>query len=673
MKTLPIPGFLRTDLGRARFLLAIFILSSAIGMVWLVAQTYAIHKLKRGVGDTWFHTADGRRWFRLDEQRADVPIGAIAPYLQQAFVAVEDHRFFHHPGVDPIALGRAVVRNVREPGTVEGGSTITQQLARTLFLSNRKSYGRKLREAILSVMIETELTKEQILELYLNRIFLGAGIYGVEAMSRRVFDKPAKFLTLPESALIAGLARAPATLSPWNNLDAAIARSHIVLARMRETGLISATQEAEAKRAVLRIRPYRDPSAGRHGYAKDYLRQRFRDNFGGDHPPDWRVNTTFVAELQDIAEHAVSNGLQRFGRDQLQGALVAIDPATGHVLALVGGRDYQRSTFNRASRSKRQPGSAFKPFVFAAALERGFSPVSTLSGLESLQPQGEEEWTPRNASTATPDALSLRAALLESNNRAATMLQQKVGTWRVLSVANKAGLQDLPDVPSLALGTGLVTPLDLTAAFSMFPNGGFAVRPRGIVKVVDDNGSTALENETERERAISAPVAYQMVTMLSDVLDRGTGAAARRLGVSFPAGGKTGTTDDFKDAWFVGFSSSLVVGVWVGFDQPKTIAAEGFGARYALPIWADFMRRAARLRPPAAFERPPGLKEETLCRISYVRPVEGCPTYVEFFKDGDDLPNQLCQLHRGTIRQRVTRTVQGWAAELGRKIKGIFR
>src|SRR5688572_15641078 len=229
----------RTDLGRAKYLLYAVIVVAAIGFAWFARQSYAVYQLTRGVGDTWFHTADGRRWFRLDEQRQDVPIAAIAPHLQQAFVAVEDHRFYLHPGLDPIALGRAVFRNVREPGTVEGGSTLTQQLARTLFLSNRKSYVRKAREAVLSVLIETQLSKQQILELYLNRIYLSAGTYGVEAMSRRVFGKAAKDLSLAESALIAGLARAPATLSPWSNLDGAVARSHTVLARMRQEGFIT--------------------------------------------------------------------------------------------------------------------------------------------------------------------------------------------------------------------------------------------------------------------------------------------------------------------------------------------------------------------------------------------------------------------------------------------------
>jgi len=666
-------AWLRSDLGRAKYLLYAFIIVSTIAFGWLATQSYAVYRLTRGVGDTWFHTSDGRRWFRLDEQRHDVPIAEIAPHLQHAFVAVEDHRFFLHPGVDPIALGRALFRNVRAGGSRQGGSTLTQQLARTLFLSNRKSYGRKAREAAIAFLIEVQLSKQQILELYLNRIFLGAGIYGVEAMSQRVFGKPAKSLTLAESALIAGLARAPAALSPWSNLEEARARSHVVLARMRDERFITDAEYRAALQAPLRVRPYRSDSDSRHGYAKAYLRQRFRDEFGGDHPPDWRVQTTFVAELQDAAEAAVQKGLLRTGKPQLQAALVAIDPATGNILALVGGRDYQKSAFNRASRSRRQPGSAFKPFVFAAALERGMSPVSTLTGLNQIAPQGPDEWTPRNVHDDAPDELTLRAALIESNNRAATLLQQQVGTGRVLRVASNAGLDDLPDVPSLALGSGLVTPLAITTAFSMFPNGGVRVQPRDIVRVRDADGGTAFEQRVETERVIAPEVAFQMVSMLEDAVDRGTGSGARQLGIRFPIGGKTGTTNQFKDAWFVGFSSSVVVGVWVGYDDPKPIGAEGYGGRYALPIWADFMQRAARLRPPLEFERPAGLAEETLCAISYRKPVDGCPIYTEYFKEGDDVPDRLCILHPGSIRQRLTRTVQGWMSEAGRRIRGIFR
>ena len=646
---------------------------SAIAIVWLFRQGYAVDRLTRGVGDTWFLAADGKRWFRMDEDRQDVPLAQIPDHLQHAFIAVEDHRFFRHPGVDALALGRAVVRNVTSPGTVEGGSTLTQQLARTLFLSNRRSYGRKAREAVLALMIEARLSKRQVLELYLNRIYLSAGVYGVETMSRHLFGRPARQLTLAESALIAGLARSPAGLSPWTNLDGAVARSHVVLARMRQEGFITTAQEQAARAARIRIRPYPGSAHPRAGYAKEFLRQRFRDQFGGDHPPDWEVHTTFARELQAIGEAAVGDGLRRFGRPDLQAALVAVEPQSGNILALVGGRDFRTSQFNRATRSRRQPGSAFKPLLYAAALERGFSPVSVLEGLATMRPQGPEEWAPRNASGETPDRLTLREALLESNNRAATALQQQVGSRTVLRLASDVGLRDLPDVPSLSLGTGLVTPLELTTAFAMFPNGGFAVQPRGILRVVDADGGTAWHEGVSPERVISPETAFQMVSMLTDVMERGTGAAARQWGVRGPVGGKTGTTNDFKDAWFVGFSPGIVVGVWIGFDSPRTIAPEAYGSRFALPIWADFMRQTQRHRPARAFPPPDTLRDEPLCRVSYLRPVEGCPTYTEYLKEGDQVPGRLCPVHTGSVKQRVRRAVEGFFSGLGRRIGRIFK
>ncbi len=657
----------------AAVIFAALVIFAAFAVTWLLRQGYAVHRLTRGVGDTWFLAADGRRWFRMDEHRRDVPLAEIPEHLQHAFIAIEDHRFYSHPGVDPIALGRAVVRNLRQPGTVEGGSTMTQQLARTLFLSNKKTYGRKVREAVLALMIDGQLTKDQVLELYLNRIYLSAGVYGVETMSRHLFGRPAKQLNLAECALIAGLARAPAALSPWSNLEGARARSRVVLSRMRDEGFITESQEREALGTSLRIRPYPGASDPRGGYAKEYLRQQFREQFGGDHPPDWEVRTTFVPVLQEVAEQAVRSGLARFNDPELQAALVAIDPRTGNILALVGGRDFAQSQFNRASRSRRQPGSAFKPLLFAAALENGYSPVSLIDGLTTIAPQGPDEWAPRNADGETPDVLTLRAALLESNNRAATALQQRVGSRPVLRLASHVGLHDMPDVPSLSLGTGLVTPLELTAAFATFPNGGLAVTPRAIVRVSDADGGVALDNPVRSERVVSVQTAYQMVSMLGGVIDHGTGAVVRRAGLNFPVGGKTGTTNDFKDAWFVGFSSNLVVGVWVGFDQPRTIGRDAYGSRYAAPIWIDFMRRAARTRPPEAFDAPIGLKETTLCRISYLRPVEGCPTYTEYLKSEDKVPGGLCTIHRGTIKQQVRRAIEGLFSEVGKKIRDIFR
>ncbi|HVD93042.1 MAG TPA: PBP1A family penicillin-binding protein [Vicinamibacterales bacterium] len=657
----------------ATVLYACIVTLTAIAVVWSMRQGWAVYKLRRGVGDTWFLSADGRPWFRMDEQRRDVPLAQISPDLRNAVISVEDHRFYHHPGIDPIGFSRALWRDVRG-GRLEGGSTLTQQLARTLFLSNRQTIGRKAQEAVIALLLEQELSKNQILELYLNRIYLSGGVYGVETMSRNLYGKSASGLTLPEAALIAGLIRAPSALSPWSNLDGALDRSRVVLQRMQAEGYITAAQERAAAQVKPRIRSYPGAVEAEAGYAKEFLRQQFRDRFGGDHPPDWEVRTTFYPDLQNAAEHAVENGLRRMGNADLQAALVAIDPATGDVLALVGGRDFRQSQFNRAWRSRRQPGSAFKPFLYAAALSKGFSPVSVLDGLSSIAPQGPDEWAPRNARGEVADVLTLRAALIESNNRAAALLQQRIGSRPVLRLASDVGLRDLPDVPSLSLGTGLVTPLDLTTAFSVFPNGGLAVRSRAITRVTDADGSVAFDNPVHQERVITEQVAYQMVSMLEDVVDRGTGAPARNsYGVRFPVGGKTGTTDDFKDAWFVGFTSSVVVGVWVGADQPATIGREGYGARYALPIWSEFIKTAARKRGAPEFAAPEGLHDELLCKVSYLKPVEGCPTYTEYFKEGDQVPSRLCPIHKGSVKQQFKRAVQGFFSGLGRKLKGIFR
>jgi 1A family penicillin-binding protein len=647
-------------------------LAAATSVWWVTRYAFVVHRLTRGVGDTMFYGADGRPWFRLDEQRHDVGLRDISLDFQHAVVAIEDRRFYSHPGIDPIGVARAFYHDVREGAAVEGGSTLTQQLARTLFLSNVRSYGRKAKEAIIALLIEAQLTKDQILELYVNRVYLSAGVYGVETMSQHVFRKPARSLTLAESAFIAGLLRAPSALSPWSNYEGALERSHVVLAAMREQRFITPQQETAARAMRPPVQPYRQPSDARAGWAKEFLRQEFQHQFGGDHPPDWQVHTTFQPELQEAAERAVAAELQRLNRRGLEAALVALDPLTGDILAMVGGANYARSTFNRATRSRRQPGSAFKPLVYAAALEHGFSPVSVLSNLGSVSAPGDPEWSPRNAEGEQVDALTLRAALLESNNAAAADLQQKVGSRAVLRLASDAGLRGLPDVPSLALGTGLVSPLDLTAAYTMFPGGGEVARPRGMVSVLDADGDEIFSRPVERERIIGEESAFQMVTMLRDVIDRGTGSSARALGVRGPVGGKTGTTDDYRDAWFVGFSNSIVVGVWVGFDQPASIGREAYGARIALPIWADFMKRTAQARPALEFGIPDGVEAVELCHVSYLRPMEDCPVYTEYFKTGDGVPTQLCPIHRGSLKQRAARVVEGFFRSLGKTIGGIF-
>jgi 1A family penicillin-binding protein len=647
--------------------------ATAVG-TWTVRHGWAIYKLNRGVGDTVFYDALNRPWFRLDEQRRDVEFDQISTYFKDAVIAVEDHRYYYHPGIDPIGTGRAIWHDLRGKGGLQGGSTITQQLARTLFLSNSKTPLRKVQEAALAVMLEVFLSKKEIVTLYMNRVFLGGGIYGVETMSEKMLGKPAAKLTLGEAALIAGIIRSPNGYSPWKHFETARRRSFVVLQRMREEGKITSAQEQAARNERIRLGPQPSASSARGGYAKEYLRQQFRDIYGGDNPPDWKVRTTFVPEIQDAAEAAVKEGLRRTGVPNLQAALVAIDPNTGGILAIVGGSDFAVTPYNRAVRSRRQPGSAFKPFVYSVALESGMSPVSVVSGLKQVSIEDAAGvWIPRDEKATDEDALTLREALLESNNAAAVLLQQRVGTGPVIRLARDLGVPNQPDVPSLALGSGTVTPLELTAAFAVFPTLGYRIHPRSLVSVEDADGDVVHQVTSTREQILSEQVAFQMVTMLQDVVDRGTGAGARASGVRGVVGGKTGTTNDYHDAWFVGFNSSVVVGVWVGFDQPERIRSGGTGARMALPIWADFMKRTARRLPGGPFEVPDGLEPHEMCRISYLKPVESCPVYTEYFKEGDDVPSKLCPIHEGSFRQEAQRAMQGVLSGIGKAIRGIFK
>ena len=638
--------------------------------VILVARySLAVNRLSRGIGQTMFYGADGAAWFPLEEHRRDVPLSRISAYLQDAVVAVEDHRFHSHVGVDPIGVGRAIFRDIRAGGLEEGGSTLTQQLARTLFLSGSRDLTRKGKEAVLALMIEMRLSKAQILELYLNRIYLGGNVYGVEAMSRNVFGKAAADLTLSEAAFIAGLIRMPSALWPWSHYDRAVQRSRVVLQRMRDERFITPEAEQAARAAPPRILPEPGLTRNAAGYAEDYLRQQFRTKFEDDNPPDWKVQTTFVPAIQREAQRAITEGLRRFSQPGLQAALVAVDPQTGDVVALVGGRDFRRSPFNRAVSARRQPGSAFKPFLYAAALESGLSPVSVVSGLTGMRVPGHDEWEVRNASVESRDTLTLREALFESNNQAAVRLQTQVGTRPVLQLAESLGMPRMPDVPSLSLGVGEATPLQLTTAYAVFANGGFAVEPRSIVQVLDADGYAVLNQEVARKPVLSEAVAHQMISMMADVVDIGTGAAVRTLGVRFPVAGKTGTTNDFKDAWFIGFSSSLVAGVWVGHDQPASIGPDGYGARYALPIWADFMARTARLRKPAPFRVPTTVEGVRLCRVSYLQPRDTCPVYTEYFKHGDVIPEDKCDVHRGPS---AIEAIGGIFSRIGKGIGRIF-
>jgi penicillin-binding protein 1A len=640
---------------------------AALAGAWGVSHGLAIRRLASGASGTVFLDESGAAWFPLDARRVDVPLAKVAPALRQAVVAAEDQRFWRHGGVDPLAVARAVVHNVRRGAAAEGASTITQQLARTLFLSRERTLSRKLREAALALLIEALLPKERILELYLNRVPLGP-VHGVEAFALETFAKHAADLSLAEAAMVAGVIRAPSAFSPRAHYDRALAGARRVLGRMRAEGLIS----AEAAQAALAVRPRIAAAAPggkeRSGWAQDYLRHAFRERVGDEDPPGWRVRPTLSRGLQRAAEAAVGEGVARLRRPGVQAALVALDPASGDLLAIVGGVDHDASSYNRAALARRQPGSAFKPFVYAAALAAGDSPATRVPGVPSPVFADERERLRAWVAGDDPAAfITYREALARSDNDAALAVQQKVGTGAVAALALRAGLPPQPEVPSLALGTGSATPLELTAAFAVFANEGFAVRPRSLAAVLDQRGRTVYQEPVERARVLSPAAAWQTLSLLREVVDAGTGGAARTVGV--PAAGKTGTTDDYRDAWFVGFVPGLAAGVWVGFDRPEPIGEEAYAARVAVPIWADFVRRAARLRPPGAFSAPPGIEAVELCSVSHAVPTERCPTYEESFKEGDVVPAARCPLHAGSLRERFGRAIGG---VLGR-IRELFR
>lgn len=633
------------------------LVAAALGGRWLFSHGVAIRRLARGPSDTVFLDADGAAWFPLDARRREIPLARVSPALRAAVVATEDRRFFSHHGIDPLAVARAALHNLRAGEVTEGASTITQQLARTLFLSRERSVGRKAREAVLSLLLEALLPKDRILELYLNHVPLG-GVSGVETFAREFFGKSAADLTLAEAALVAGVIQAPSALSPRAHFDEARSRSRVVLSRMRAEGSITVAEERAALGQPLRIAPAPPADLTRSGYAQEYLRRVFRQRAGDEDPVGWRVRTSFRLALHRAAEEAVAGGLARLDRPGLQAALVAIDPRSGDLLALVGGADFRASPFNRAILARRQTGSAFKPFVYAAGLARGGSPVTRISGVASPGYAAALEELGRRADPDDPaGAISWREALFVSDNEGALAALRSVGAPAVLELVRQLGLPAQPDVPSLALGAGPATPLELTAAYAPFANGGWAVDVRSIRSVEDQSGATVDEDAGGRRRVLAPAVAYQALTMLRDVVTRGTGASALSLG--FPVAGKTGTTDEYHDAWFVGFSSRLVAGVWVGFDQPEPIGEGAFGARVALPVWTAFMRRAAAVLPPGEFEPPQGLQEVALCSVSYEVPSDRCPTYAEHFKPGDAVPQRPCPLHRESLGRRVSRAVGG--------------
>ncbi len=552
------------------------------------------------------------------EKRDPVTLKAVPPMLVKALLATEDRRFYQHRGIALKGILRALAANLKTGRFAQGASTLTQQLAKTLFLTPRKTLTRKLKEAILALQLERRYTKNEILTLYLNQVYFGSGAWGVASAARIFFAKPLAKLTLAECALIAGMPKAPSAYSPLVNPELAIKRRNLVLKQMYDLHLIDAAayQQAIAEPLHLAAKGNQDLKAP---FFVNFVRQELERQLGHSrlYKAGLTVETTLDWKLQQAAEKAVATGLdniaarmQRKGlaTDKLQAALVALDVRSGAILAMVGGRNNDQSGFNRAWEARRQPGSAFKPIVYALAIEKGFSQTyHILDAPVAFKNPSGTDWLPQNFSRSYEGEITLRHALAHSKNIPAVRLVEKLGPAAVAQFAYKLGIAPgLREDLSLALGTSEVCLLNLTAAYATFANGGLYTRPYGIVRIMDRQGRTIWSNKYERHLAMSPQAAAITTNMLQAVVNEGTARAARGLGPM--VAGKTGTTDDYCDALFVGYSPRIAAGVWVGNDNHTTLGRGETGSRAALPIWIRFMESIPPPDKPEYFDLPDGIK-----------------------------------------------------------------
>jgi penicillin-binding protein 1A len=565
------------------------------------------------------------------ENRQIVPLTEIPPMLRQAVLAIEDDRFFNHKGVDLRGIARALWRNLRQGELAEGGSTITQQLARNVFLTQERSVSRKVSEILLALEIERRLTKEEILERYMNQVYFGQGAYGVEMAARVYFGKSVKSITLPEAALLAGLVRAPSLYTPYRNFPLAKQRQETVLGRMASLGYISTEEAANARRARVTLAPASNAGlAGiRAPYFISYILPKLIETYGEDmiYKGGLRIYTTLNPSLQSAAEKALRAGLESAKKRRLkigQGAIVSLDPMTGAVRALVGGTDFSQSQFNRAWQARRQPGSAFKVFVYTAAIAAQYPPTKILiDSPVTIQIAGSRPWRPRNYDGRYSGAVSMRRAIEKSLNVPAARMIQELGPDKVVEMAKAMGIESpLSPIYSLALGSLDVTPLEMASAFGTLANGGLRVRPYSITRITDAKGRVIVDNRPQREVGVSPDVAYVMTDILKGVILRGTATAAQ---IGRPAAGKTGTTDDYRNAWFIGYTPRLSTSVWVGNDDNAPMARVTGGSIPA-QIWASFMKVATASHDKEDWQRPEGVVVATVCGGSGRLATQDCPS-----------------------------------------------
>lgn len=571
--------------------------------------------------------------------REPVPLSRVSPDFINAVLAVEDHMFWEHRGVNKLRTLKALFITLTHGGSrIEGASTITQQLAKNLFFSFERTYLRKFKEMLVAFQIEYSCTKEEILHAYINQIAFGAGAQGVEKAAQVFFGKSAADLTLGEAALLAGLPKSPTNYNPYRNYDRALKRREVVIARMKGAGYITAKEAADA----LKVRPvlHSEHADARTGsYFLDALISQLIERYGNDvvFHGGIKVTATVDSNLQYAGDQALKNGLTRLdalmglepdAEPRPQGALVAVDPASGAVKAMIGGRDYYNSEYNRAINSRRQPGSAFKPFLYYTALYKlNYSGATTMVDSPIAIPvKGSSTWEPRNFENSYRGRMVLKQALTDSVNTIAARLVEQTGPKAVTDTARLCGITSkLEDVYSVALGTSVVTPFEMASAFSTFASGGVRHEPFMIWRVEDPFGRVIYEHLVRGRKVLDPETTYQVVDMLKSVIDTGSGRNIRAMGFTRPAAGKTGTTDSYNDAWFAGFTPSLCTAIWTGFDRERKLKVSSqpgiTGGKIATTIWAEFMNEAMKNEPPRDFTIPDGI------RFEQADPVSGCKAF----------------------------------------------
>ncbi len=598
----------------------------------------------------------------FSEQRTLVTLDQVPKQMQQAVIAIEDNNFYQHFGIQFSGILRSFMVNFLHKRYKQGGSTITQQLARNMFLTMRKTIERKIKEIILALQIERTYTKNEILEMYLNQIYFGNGAYGIESASRAYFGKHAQDLNLAECALIAGLPQAPNTYNPYRNLKRARQRRNLVLTQMQRLGYISAQEAAEAKAAPIELSSIEISEAP---YFVEYVRQQLEDRYGSNaiYKGGLKVYTTLDLPLQRMAQDAMNEGLAEAEKiinpqlatvpgqppEKLQCALLVENPATGEIKAMIGGRNFKESKFNRAVQAQRQPGSAFKPFIYTAAISKGFTQADMiLDAPVVFKNEDGEVWKPGNFSNTFHGPTTLRTALTHSRNVVTVKLLDKIGVNSAIETARRLGIASpLKPFLTLALGASEVNLLELVSAYGCFPNRGIRAEPVSILRVEDAEGNILEENTSLRQEVLDDGTAAILVDLLQNVVNRGTGYTVRRLGFKYPAGGKTGTTNDYTDAWFIGFTGDYVAGIWLGLDSHASLGRGITGGKVASPIWAKLMLKVYAEHKPKAFPRSENVTAVNFCQVSglLANPECGSNAQEGLFALGT-APTRYCDVHR---------------------------